>query len=35
MIAECLGDLKPVIISGKNPAIIAAVAQAFGKEHQS
>jgi len=35
IIAECMGGLKPVIMSDRNPGIVAAVAQVFGKEYHS
>jgi len=32
---ECLGGLEPVIISDRNPALLAVVAQVCGKEYHS
>jgi len=35
IIAKWLGGLKPVIMSNRNPTIIAVVAQVFGKEYHN
>jgi len=33
IVMECLGGLKPAIMSDKNPALLAVVAQVCGKEY--
>ena len=35
IVVECLGVLKPMIMSDRNPTIIVPVAQVFGKEYHS
>jgi len=35
MVAQCLGALKPVIISNRHPAILPVIAQVLGKDYHS
>ena len=35
MVAQCLGGLKPVIMSDRHPTLVPVVAQVFEKEYHS